>query len=222
MKNASWPPPGQVGWQCRGCGWDRREEGVRVGAGPRGGRILTVPALCSERTLRWTERHDCWQSSSYLFSLWPQCWLRAPRCSRLHRHPSPAWPPTVPRSPGGEIPALAWALVSTDVGSLAGAEHPLLPQDIACVSAWFGPSSCSNALPFFFLLSSLHFTFPFSSYYSRTIDFLFFELLCHLQPSALRESLQWKEHIIQTLHITNKEIDGSGCFCYLPEITKLV
>lgn len=122
-----------------------------------------------------------------------------------------------------KVCSLAAALISIQMESCTGptitiltGRWPVFLTNLAllCVLMHF--------VSFFFLLPSLRFVFPFSSYYSRIIDFFFFELLCHLQPLQLRESLEWKEHIIQTLHITNKEIDGSEWFCYLLKITKLV
>lgn len=49
----------------------------------------------------------------------------------------------------------------------------------------------------------------FSAYYFHIINFFFFELPPHSQPSPLQESLKRKEHIIQTVHITDKGLGGS-------------
>ena len=99
-----------------------------------------------------------------------------------------------------------------------------LSLEITCVSAWFGSSLCSNALHCILFLSITRTAIfiPFSSYYFHIINFFFFELPPHSQPSPLRESLKRKENIIQTLHITRDVVVQSRLVLLSVKITELV
>ena len=112
-----------------------------------------------------------------------------------------AWEPAGPRG---------WVLTRIREAALGPTLH-CLSLEITCVSAWFVSSLCSSVLHclLFFSITRMAMFIPFSSYYFHIVNFFFFEFSPHSQPSPLRESLKRKEHIIQTLHITNKGLGGS-------------
>ena len=98
-----------------------------------------------------------------------------------------------------------------DKGGSAGADPSLSqPGNHLCFSliCFFFSSNVLHCL-LFFSITRMAIFIPFSSYYFHIVNFFFFEFPPHSQPSPLRESLKRKEHIIQTLHITNKGLGGS-------------